>query len=68
VTEVSASIGRAPVSHRHRPGTQRRMEDNLLHTRATDESTDGSRTGASTEAAAPAVARLLANPRRTRRS
>ncbi|MGY1825215.1 MULTISPECIES: hypothetical protein [unclassified Blastococcus] len=43
------------------------MEDNLLHTRATDESTDGSRTDSSGETAARAVARLLANPRRTRR-
>ncbi|WP_280138624.1 hypothetical protein [Blastococcus sp. DSM 46786] len=44
------------------------MEDNLDHTRTTHESTDGARADSSTETAARAVARLLANPRRTRRA
>ncbi|MGY1848610.1 MULTISPECIES: hypothetical protein [unclassified Blastococcus] len=56
-----------PVSRNEGTGTQRRMEDNVLHTRTTDESADRSRTD-SAESSARAVARLLANPRRTRRN
>ncbi|MGY1721445.1 hypothetical protein [Blastococcus sp. SYSU DS0533] len=44
------------------------MEDNPQHPRTTHESTDGARADSSAETAARAVARLLANPRRTRRA
>ncbi|MGY2003354.1 hypothetical protein [Blastococcus sp. SYSU DS1024] len=43
------------------------MEDTSMHPRTTDESPDRSRTD-SAESSARAVARLLANPRRTRRN
>ena len=48
-------------------GTMRRMEDTGKQHHATDEPSNGSREDSTAETAGRAVARLLANPRRTRR-
>ncbi|WP_255716072.1 MULTISPECIES: hypothetical protein [unclassified Blastococcus] len=44
------------------------MADELQHARDTHEPSDEARGDSSSDAAARAVARLLANPRRTRRA
>ena len=56
------------VSAGHPAGTLRRMEETTNQHRPTEGTSDGSGDEPRAEAAARAVARMLANPRRTRRN
>jgi hypothetical protein len=71
VTDVSTPDGgraRCGGFPRSPPGTLWHMDDTMNQHRTTEERSGGSADEPRVEAAARAVARLLANPRRTRRA